>query len=121
MKKLDKRTALRLLAKVVKEKGEDYRLPGSCVYFEQRNPLKPSCIVGYVFALWGDQEAIERLIANNSWSLGDGRFDDLPLTAGARKVLIVAQNVQDDYEPAWDAHPRYYKTWGEALKAARAV
>lgn len=124
-KRLDKRTALRLLAQVVKEHGEDfvYKSVGfSCIYFDGAqdqygdvfipNTDRPSCLIAQVAAAWGNQEFIDFLAKHNAtglgglWDKGLGEF----LTPGAYQVLVVAQRQQDDFRP-----------WGEALRAARSA
>lgn len=137
---IDKDKAIELLEKQVEKKGADYVYPYSnCVYFadeqmydQDYNPVDveegtPLCILGNVYADLGltvddllvndgGRHGEEHWVPGQGGSIGESECDVLPdpnkvtITGAAMDVLGAAQSAQD-----------HRNTWGEALKAAKAV
>jgi nicotinamidase-related amidase len=136
---IDKRTALRLMGKAVAEKGREHSLIGeTCTYAKEFDRTKPQCIVGHVIhAAVGNDETFASIFADgvrvktSGWSgttftvPANGAIfatsltnyldeNDIHVTAGAAKVLEVAQTVQD-------GRGHGGRTWGHALDKAKSL
>lgn len=116
-RRIDRRTALRLLRKAVEERGRDHVTPsGGCIYFEvdddaplaRRITDTPSCIVGVALTLVGN-EALTNLLRTHNNQF----FHNLPtskfVSRSAYNIFVEAQRLQDEH---W--------TWGDVVDTVEA-
>lgn len=116
-RRIDKRTALRLLRKAVKERGRYHVTPrGGCVYFAvapiapigARITDTPSCIVGVALVLAGNERLTSLLRTHNNQF-----FHDLPVrgfvSPSAYDIFVEAQRLQDKN-----------MTWGDVVDTVEA-
>lgn len=123
MIRIDKARALELLEQAVAERGVDYRYNyPSCAYVQRDSAIDvrphPACIVGLALSLAGVPiETLEQLEGDVEEAASElGAFHGVKVDAGAVRVWLAAQLVQDTYP-----HPMENgrHTWGEALEAAK--
>jgi hypothetical protein len=113
-----------LLGKAVEKMGEGHALTGAtCSYFVLD---EPSCIVGHVFHGLGIEQKDLRTADGqnrnpNSMQINNVRAEGVSFTPDAKRVMKVAQQVQDKVTGFLPTTGRAQRqTWGQAIEAARA-
>lgn len=106
--KINRKLALELLDRAVKEKGEEYIVP-HCVYFADQG--SPACIVGHALSYVGVESDNFLGSMGNHEIITDLSADFLgvELTPKAYKVFARAQEIQDGRE-------KENPSWGNAVK-----